>query len=58
MSDDKKKRGPADATRINVHEDYEVDYWTETLGCTRVQLAAAVKAVGPMVKDVRRHLGK
>lgn len=58
MSDDKTKRGPADASRINIHEEYEITYWTATLGCTRDKLIAAVKAVGPMIKDVRRHLGK
>ena len=58
MSDDKTKRGPADASRIDIHEDYEVTYWCGALGCTREQLIAAVRAVGVMVADVRRYLGK
>lgn len=58
MPDDKTKRGPADRNRVNVHEKYEVDHWCGQFGCTEAQLKAAVKAVGPMVVDVRRYLGK
>ncbi|HWA85363.1 MAG TPA: DUF3606 domain-containing protein [Opitutus sp.] len=58
MPDDLKKRGPQDASRINVHEPWEVEYWCKELGCTSAQLIAAVQAVGPMVAAVRRHLGK
>jgi len=56
MGDDKSKTGPADSTRVNVHEDYEVTYWTKKFGCTADQLKAAVKAVGVMAKDVEAHL--
>ncbi len=58
MSDDKTKTGPRDAERINVNEAHEVTYWTKELGCTKAELEAAVKAVGVMAKDVRKHLGK
>jgi hypothetical protein len=58
MSDNKSKRGPADRTRINVHESYEVEYWTKELGCTKQQAIDCVKNVGVMVSDVRRCLGK
>lgn len=58
MSDDLKNRGPADRARINVHEDHEVRYWTQELGVNREQLEQAVKAVGVMAADVRKHLGK
>ena len=51
-------RGPADRERINVHEDYEVKYWTHKFNVTPAQLHAAVKAVGVMARDVARHLGK
>lgn len=56
MSDDLTKRGPADAARINVHEDHEVSYWTKALDCTAEELRAAVHQVGPMADDVRAHL--
>jgi DNA-binding transcriptional regulator PaaX len=56
MSDDKSNRGPADAKRINVKEDYEVRYWTKEFGISEDQLRAAVKRVGVMADDVRAEL--
>lgn len=58
MSDDTSKRGAADRTRINVHEDHEVRYWTKTLGVSEETLKAVVSKVGVMALDVRRELGK
>lgn len=58
MSDDLKKRGPQDRARINVYEDHELRYWTETLGISEDKLRAAVKAVGVSVEAVKKHLGK
>lgn len=58
MSDDLTKRGPADAARINVHEDHEVAYWTKALGCNAEELREAVKQVGVMAADVRAYLKK
>jgi hypothetical protein len=56
MSDDKSKRGKADRIRINVHEDYEFAYWKKALRVSGQQLAGAVRAAGPMAKDVREYL--
>lgn len=58
MSDDLKQRGAPDRLRINIHEEHEVRYWTAALGISREQLSQAVKAVGVMAADVRKHLGK
>ncbi len=58
MADDKTKTGPADASRVNVHEDYEVAHWTKKFGCSKAELEAAVKKVGVMVKDVEAELKK
>jgi uncharacterized protein DUF3606 len=58
MTDDPSKRGQADRTRINMHEDYEVRYWTQKWNVSRDQLAAAVRKVGVMVADVAKRLGK
>jgi len=58
MADDHTKRGPQDAARINVHESWELEYWCKELGVTPEVLRDAVHQVGPMAKDVRRHLGK
>ena len=56
MADDKTKRGPQDASRINVHEKYEVEYWTKKFGVTEEQLKAAVAKVGVMAKAVEAEL--
>lgn len=58
MSDDKTKRRPQDASKINMHEPYEVNYWTAKWGITRSQLQAAVTAVGVSAARVAAHLGK
>lgn len=58
MSDDLSKRGPQDAARVNVHEDWEVRYWCKAFGCTEQELKAAVKAVGVSAAAVRKHFGK
>ncbi|CAM0118338.1 MULTISPECIES: DUF3606 domain-containing protein [Stenotrophomonas] len=58
MSDDKKNTGSPDRDRINVNEDYELQYWTKALGVSADELRAAVKAVGPTSAAVRKHLGK
>jgi hypothetical protein len=56
MADDRSKRGKPDRIRINIHEDYEKKYWKDQLGVSGQQLAAAVRKVGPMVKDVKAYL--
>lgn len=56
--DDKKNTGSPDRDRINLQEDYEVQYWTKTLGVSSEELRKAVEAVGPTADAVRRHLGK
>ena len=56
MSDDRTKVGSPDRDRINLHEDYEVQYWSKRFGVTRERLKAAVAAVGPTAKAVEAHL--
>jgi len=56
MPDNKKLKGAPDRTRINVHESYEVEYWTKTLGVSPQQLRGAVKAAGVSVKNVKAYL--
>jgi hypothetical protein len=58
MADDKKNTGPADDKRINIHEDYEVAYWTKKFGCTKDKLVGAVNAVGVMAADVQKYLSR
>jgi hypothetical protein len=56
MTDDLKNRGPADRSRINVNESWELKYWCKKFNCTEAQLKDAVKSVGVMVDKVRAHL--
>jgi len=56
MPDDLNRRAPEDPTRINIHQEYEITYWTRELGCTRYELINAVAAVGPYVAKVRVYL--
>jgi hypothetical protein len=56
VTDNKKKTGRQDRTRVNVREPYELAYWTTKFGCTAARLVAAVGAVGVMAADVRKHL--
>lgn len=58
MSDDKSKTGSPDRDRINLSEDYEVQYWTKELGVSEKELRDIVQAVGNKSKAVREHLGK
>ena len=57
MSDDKQERGPADRNRVDVHEPYELQYWTKSFGVSAEKLKETVKRVGPMVKDIESALG-
>ena len=57
MADDRTKRGQPDRSKINMHEDYEVKYWTRHLGVTHDQLRRAVDRVGNSVAAVRKQLG-
>lgn len=58
MSDDLHKKRPQDASKVNVHETWEVTYWCNKWGVTKAQLEAAVKAVGTSATAVAKHLGK
>ena len=58
MSDDPTKRDYRDRDRINVKEDYELQYWTKELGVTPEKLKQTVEKVGVMATDGRKALGK
>jgi hypothetical protein len=57
MSDDVLKRGQPDRSHINMHEDYEVKYWSKHLGVTREELQRLVDKVGNGASAVRKELG-
>jgi len=58
MADDLKNRGAQDRSRVNIHEDYEVQYWTKKWGVSKEQLAAAVQKAGVSAEAVAPQLGK
>lgn len=53
MSDDKRKRGPADRIRIAVTQRHELYAWSRLLHVSPDDLCAIVKKVGPMTADVK-----
>lgn len=58
MADDKSKTGSPDRDRINLNEDYEVQYWTKALQITPEKLRSVVETVGNSADAVREHLGR
>ena len=54
--DDLKKRASPDRSKINMHEPYEVKYWTKELGVNRDQLQELVDKVGNSAAAVRKEL--
>ena len=58
MVDDLRNRGPADRSRVNVNESWEVRYWCQRLGCTESRLRAAVAAAGVSASAVDAWLAK
>ena len=58
MSDDKKKPGGQDRTKINLSEDYEVRDWAKKFGVSKDELVAAAKKVGSEASAVEAYLKK
>ena len=56
MSDNLTKRDQRDRSKINMHEDFEVKYWSKALGVSRDELQKAVDKVGNSAAAVRKEL--
>jgi hypothetical protein len=56
--DNKDKVGSPDRDRINVNENYEVEYWAKELGISPDKLRQVVKDAGTSVTAVRDYLSK
>jgi len=54
--DNEDNMGRPDHARINVKENYEVEYWTQKFNISRERLKEAVNAVGTSAEDVRKYL--
>jgi hypothetical protein len=56
--DDLNKKGAGDRSKISMHEDHEVKYWTKQLGVSKEELQKAVDKVGNSAAAVRKELGR
>jgi hypothetical protein len=56
METPKRVTGPRDRTRINMHEGFDVRYWSTELGVSAEQLKEITGKVGDNVEDVRKEL--
>lgn len=57
MSDDKSKT-VAERKRINIHEDYELRFWSKKCGVSPNELRCAVSKVGVFADDTRRQFAR
>lgn len=51
-----KDRTPADTSRVNLAEEWEVHWWCDRFGCTETALRRAVGSVGPTAAEVERNV--
>jgi hypothetical protein len=56
MPDDLSKKGPADRSRINLSEPYEVQYWADKFDVSKERLSEVVRKVGDSADAVAREL--
>jgi len=56
--DNLKDRGPKDRARISLSEDWEVKWWTESLGISVNQLKEVVARVGNSADKVKEYLNR
>ncbi|MFN8391809.1 MAG: DUF3606 domain-containing protein [Bdellovibrionota bacterium] len=56
MSDDLSKKTPQDASRIDVNERWELEYWSDRFKVEPDELKKAVKKVGVSAEAVKQHL--
>jgi hypothetical protein len=53
-----RKRHPQDAPRINMHEHWDLQYWSDRWNVPRQHLVEVIRRVGDQVQDVAQALGK
>jgi hypothetical protein len=54
--DNKNMKGPQDSSRINVNEDYELQYWSKKFNVSADRLREVVRQVGVSANAVEQHL--
>lgn len=55
---DKLNNNIPETNTINLNEQWQIDYWTELLGCTEAQLRSVIKLVGNSLNDVKKYFIK
>ena len=58
VPDELMSRQPEDREMINIEEIHDLRDWAIYFSVSKEKLKEAVRAVGPRVEDVKRHLGK
>lgn len=58
MRRDDRESVSIDATRIDLVEQWEIDYWIETFGVSEARLRHAIDEVGHAPAEVRRYLAR
>jgi hypothetical protein len=47
-----------ECARVILRNQEQIDFWTQELSVTEAMLRQAINAVGPILKDIREHLGQ
>jgi hypothetical protein len=50
-------RTEPDRSKINLHQAWELDYWTRELGVSKSELQRVIEKVGNSAAAVRKELG-
>jgi hypothetical protein len=56
--DNQQKAGSPDKDKLNATEEVKLREWSDKLNVTKVQLRAAINAVGPSAKAVEAYLNR
>jgi hypothetical protein len=51
------KREPVDRSKINMHDPFEIKYWTREFRVSGAELQKAIDKVGNSAATVRKELG-
>ena len=51
-------RAPADTSRVNLNEEWDVKWWCDQFGCTEIALRRAVDEVGDSATAIEGKLKK
>lgn len=57
-TDNNNYSGSLDRSRVNIHENYEVEYWANKFGVRPEQLKKAVEAVGISSAAIEQYFKK